>query len=456
MAPPKTEKGKRRKQELIDATVLVLNRVGYRDLTVADITEAANAPVGLFYRYFRNKTDIVLEALKLVVSDYKGVMSAEGSSLYNYQIAAHRTLIQLFTQSPGLLGCYYSFDYGDRAFSDFFHDQTLEFNQMHAQRALMTAMHASTADTETMLPLAHALTAMTDNFVFRYCTGRDETAALERAARVDIATLLAQVRVRAFSLSDQEIGLSRLPPVGAPPAAGRRPRAVSVAARPSPNKRLPKRVDSAASYASVTAAALRLMNRLSYDEMRIRDIEEEGGITRGGIYHYFGEKRELVMLLLRERLAAIQARLESTAVRPRASAFCDISAVIGVFLDEYRTNPGILRLLYRIEQDDAEATDLLAIYRRAWARTIGDLLGFHLGSEPHWRNTLILLGYCVLAMIERISYDLHVLPFVELSKRLSPEDQANFLAAIWMRALFLSDPEEVRRLGIMPRHQTEN
>jgi AcrR family transcriptional regulator len=365
-------------------------------------------------------------------------------------------LIRLFTESPGLLGCYYSFDYSEQTFAAFFHDETLAFNRMHAERALAGANGAAGApNVEALLPLAHALTAMTDNFVFRYCTGRDETAALERSARTDVARLLAQIRVRAFSLPDNEIGVSLLPPASKNGPA-QRPRFITPVGTPAhTHKRLPKRADSTASYGALTEAALRVMNRLSYDEMRIKDIEDEGGVSRGSIYHYFEEKRHLTILLLRERLAAMHTRLEATTQRPPASQFRDLETVISVFLDEYQANPGILRVLYRLEQDDAEAADMLAAYRQIWARAIGDLCGAHLGAEARWRSTLIIVGYAILAMVERFAYDLHVLPFPEIAGRIPPPERARFLAAIWTRVLFLARPKstEFRGRDLLPQIQ---
>lgn len=445
---PKTPKGRKRKQELIAAATRALNRIGYRELSVADIAEEAGAPISLFYRYFRNKTEIVVEALNEIVAQHKARMPAGASSFFEFQVAAHRNLIRLFTEAPGLLGCYYSFDYGESAFASLFHDQTLNFNRMHAERAIASAEGLRGLSADALTPLAHALTAMTDNFAFRYSTGRDETAALEKAARADVAMLLAQLRLRAFTLGDQGVSQPLLPPIGAAQAGAQRPEIPSVGlANVSAHKRLPKRADSTASYGALKSAALRLMNRLSYDEMRLRDIEDEGGVTRGGIYHYFGEKRDLVMLLLRERIEAMQAQLERVATRPPATAFEDLEAMIGVFMEEYHANPGIVRIFYRVEQNDAEAADLLAAYRRVWARAFADLASFHLKASPAWRNVLILVGYAILAMIERFSYDLHVLPFTEISSRVPPNLQARFLAEIWMRALFLSAPEGSDSVG---------
>ena len=449
---PKTAKGQRRRRELIAAATRALNRVGYRELTVADVVKEAGAPIGLFYRYFRNKSDIVIEALEDVIAEHKARMPTGAATFFDFQVAAHRNLIRLFSEAPGLMGCYYSFDYSEATFAGLFRDQTLDFDRMHAARAIATTVMPEGVTAESLIPLAHALTAMTDNFVFRYCTGRDETAALERAALVDVATLLAQIRVRAFTVTDQGVNLSVLPPALPADPQVQRPQIAALGMDMPTHKRMPKRIDSNASYTALKAAALTLMNRLPHDELRIRDIEDECGVTRGAIYHYFGEKRDLIMLLLRERLAEIHAKLERVAVRPKATAYNDLAAMIGVFLDEYQTNPGIIRTLYSIERDDAEAADLLASYRRVWARAFADLISVHMNAESSRRNVLILVGYAILAMIERFSYDLNILPFPEISTHARSEEQPRFIAAVWVRVLFLAMPEtdEFPQTSLLP------
>lgn len=440
---PKTPKGRRRRQEFIDAAARALRRRGYRELSIADIAAEANAPIGLFYRYFRAKHDVVLAALQDLVERYRETIPSADRTFFEQQTTAHRNVMRLYADAPGLLGCYFSFEYGELTFADFFQDQTLRFDLEHAQRAL-NALNPKGLRANDLLILAHALTAMTDNFVFRYSTGRDETPALERAARIDVAVLLAQLRTRAFLLSDDSSAVASVLPSVATKAKTRPPlllqpqseRAFSAAR----GKRLPKRADSTASFRTMKEAALRLLNRLSFDEMRISDIEVEGGLTRGAIYHYFGEKRELVLALLRERLTDMHGRLQNAAAQPGSHPFEDLRNAFAVFTGEYSANPGVLRSAYQLEEYDAEAADLIGEHRRAWARHLASLVAMHLEADTKARNTLIIVGYAMLAMVERACYDIYVFPFKEFQSRLRDRDLAEFLAAIWMRALFRRDP----------------
>jgi len=57
-------KGQRTRQQLIDATVALLETSGLRDLSVVDVARAANTSPATFYVYFRGVPEAVLAALE--------------------------------------------------------------------------------------------------------------------------------------------------------------------------------------------------------------------------------------------------------------------------------------------------------------------------------------------------------------------------------------------------------
>jgi len=438
--PPRTPKGERRRLGLIAATARALNRRPYPELKVTDITEEAEAPVGAFYRHFRNKTEAVLQALDQLVEDYRATLPhAPGGTFFSRQVAVHRNLIQLFGESPGLLGCYYSYDSGERAFTAFFCDRTLRFDREHAADALQE-LGATDDSLRQILPVAHALTCMTDNVVFRLCTGRDDPIDLPDG--IDPARVLGVLRYRGFLLRD--------PPEGTWSAAGPgtpQPTPAPLAEAPeewtgdNAAKRLPKRSDSAATYEAVLAATLRLLNAHAYEDVRISDIEHESGITRGSIYHYFGEKRDIVLELVRLRLKTIHERLQAAAQRRRLyhQPVDDLVSVVEVLMEAYRQDPGVLRVLYQMEQRDPQLTELFRAYRALWIRWLAGIVG-NLPGGPASAGEADIVARALLAMLERFAYDLFVYPAPELREVLpSAVGATEFLAAIWARMVCLSD-----------------
>lgn len=452
---PKTAKGLRRKQELIAATARALNSHGFRELSAADIVAEAQAPVGLFYRYFRNKTEAVLAALDQLVTDFRTEAQIPGPAgdLFGGILTSHRSVLRLLSERRGLLSCYYSYDYGQPAFVRFFQEQTARFDRDIAAAAIQEAGCSSVVPADLAV-LAHALTAMIDNFALRYGTGRDETPTLERAANIDVAWLTAMLRYRGLVCADPP-GEASLPTFHINPAAGsasyrrvelQEPRLA--AAREPHSRRSPKRSDSARTYSSLKRTALDLLNRLPYDDMRIADIEHTGRTTRGSIYHYFGEKRDLVLELLRERLAAVhlelcsvQARLEDQGMN--VDVFEHLEALAWVFVQEFASNPGILRTVYQLEGRDADIGTLFRSYRRCWVDALVAVLARHTVRPADHRAVLDLIGYAMLAMVDRFAYDIYVAPFPRVADVFHrPDGVSAFIATAWYRMLFLANPSQ--------------
>ena len=62
--PPRTKRGERTRQSLIDAARTVFERDGYTDARLIDITTAAGMSAGSFYTYFTNKEEILAAVLE--------------------------------------------------------------------------------------------------------------------------------------------------------------------------------------------------------------------------------------------------------------------------------------------------------------------------------------------------------------------------------------------------------
>lgn len=458
--PPKTAKGKRRREQLIAAVSTVLNDRGYSSMSVNDIVAEANAPVGLFYRYFRNKTEIVVAALDTLIEEFRSALppiDGEGP-FFEWLCTSHRALYDLFTEKPGLLGCYYSFDCGEPAFAQLFHKHTLQFDHDSINHAL-AALGRKHDTISNLIPLAHALTSMIDNFAFRYSTGRDETSRIEKAAKLNLPQLTAVLRYRGLMLKHAPEG-DTLPVFSAKARHKIAQVRIELPAPklkvPSQPRRSPKRSDSAHTYAALKDAALQVLNRLPYDSMRISDIEDEGKTTRGSIYHYFGEKRDLVIELIDDRLEAIQSALQplreghTTGKNIHPNLFHELSTVIGIFVCEYHQNPGVLRTIYQIEDQDRDFAEFLRAHRRCWILTITGMLSRFLQSPKSSHHQLDIIAHGILAMTERFCYDLYVTPVAEIAPKLSSSSAAtDLLAATWFRILLLKSPPNVA-LNIYP------
>lgn len=76
---PVTPKGRRTRRRLVEAGRTVLERRGYAEATIAEITEEAGLALGSFYRYFDNKEALFLHLLEVLVEElYESVSGSWG------------------------------------------------------------------------------------------------------------------------------------------------------------------------------------------------------------------------------------------------------------------------------------------------------------------------------------------------------------------------------------------
>ena len=55
-----TKKGRRTKQRICDATLELIHKKGYPNVTIADICQAAGVSNGSFFHYFKTKDDVLV------------------------------------------------------------------------------------------------------------------------------------------------------------------------------------------------------------------------------------------------------------------------------------------------------------------------------------------------------------------------------------------------------------
>lgn len=71
----------RRRQQIIDAAHTVIAQKGVADLTIADVTEAADVAVGSFYTYFQDKQELLEAAVWAEIDQMGSLRSPELLSL---------------------------------------------------------------------------------------------------------------------------------------------------------------------------------------------------------------------------------------------------------------------------------------------------------------------------------------------------------------------------------------
>jgi AcrR family transcriptional regulator len=104
--PPRL-KGQRTRARLLLAAAQVLEERGYHAMRVGDITTQAEVAEGSFYVYFKDKTEISVEALTRFFDDYvaKAMTPATGDTPFARIRSTNRLWFRVCRANPGLMKC---------------------------------------------------------------------------------------------------------------------------------------------------------------------------------------------------------------------------------------------------------------------------------------------------------------------------------------------------------------
>lgn len=102
-----TAKGRLRREKLRASAAKLLKKFSYHELTLEQIASAADIPTSVFYHYFSNKRELVLELLEEVFNKFEHTVLGAGpfGSFENGLTAHNRELLRLYAENAGLMRC---------------------------------------------------------------------------------------------------------------------------------------------------------------------------------------------------------------------------------------------------------------------------------------------------------------------------------------------------------------
>ena len=193
-------------------------------------------------------------------------------------------------------------------------------------------------------------------------------------------------------------------------------------------------------YESILEAACDVIARRGYHQASTREIAQAAGLSLAGLYHYVGEKDELLFLVLDRALDQLIADLEGNLAEARTPE-TRLRALVRTHLDFGIRHPHALRIINRDHE-------LLAEPRRA---EIAAKRGYYLQRglallrevDPHHRSDaeLVSATNLLLGMLNGIA----TRPFLrsaEDARALAAEVSALFLYGFLERSGSTGAPEE--------------
>lgn len=102
-------RGEAARARLKEATARVLERLGYRQMRVADVTREAGVATGLFHHYFPDLKTATIEVLTDFMTRFEDLESIESGiakgDWYGRSLAHNRLVVQSFARNPGTMRC---------------------------------------------------------------------------------------------------------------------------------------------------------------------------------------------------------------------------------------------------------------------------------------------------------------------------------------------------------------
>ncbi|WP_051461629.1 TetR/AcrR family transcriptional regulator [Tomitella biformata] len=185
---PVTERGVRRRNELIDAARIVFERAGYLESRLTDITRQAGCATGSFYTYFNNKEEIFAAVLDRAQEDmlHPGMGRVPGDDVYAALEAANRAYLLAYRRNAKMMALMEQVATIDDGFREQRRRRGRVFIERNA-KAIAGLQERGLADPELDPTLAsRALSSMVDQVAY-------SVFVVDRASKVGLEDLVHTV-----------------------------------------------------------------------------------------------------------------------------------------------------------------------------------------------------------------------------------------------------------------------
>ncbi|MBP6105003.1 MAG: TetR/AcrR family transcriptional regulator [Steroidobacteraceae bacterium] len=198
----------------------------------------------------------------------------------------------------------------------------------------------------------------------------------------------------------------------------------------------------------LTAAARRVLDRKGYSQMTVADVTGEAGVAAGLFHRYFPDLRTLTQELLDEVMTELgdTDRIERGVTR--GDWVGRIHSHIVPSVANHALRPGLVRAMNQLAEESPEFRARL----RGFYQVQLELLSAQMPRLfPDARLTAaesLLLAYAIGGISEVALRELYILRNPALKNLdLKPDELADWLAALFYRALFAANPPPDRLPG---------
>lgn len=198
-------KGEQARKKLKKAALVVLERLGYHKMRIADVTREAGVAAGLFYHYFPDLKTLTLEVLGDFIASSQNLASIEKDvpkGDWYARIYAHNVfVVKTYAEKPGVMRSLFQLADEDEAFSRMLKASFIR--QLNWLVSVMPRLFPDTAMTEHQALMVVYTLASSGEVVLRdYFIDKDPALTAEPLTVDDIAELLSVIFYRGLFLQN--------------------------------------------------------------------------------------------------------------------------------------------------------------------------------------------------------------------------------------------------------------
>jgi AcrR family transcriptional regulator len=254
---------------------------------------------------------------------------------------------------------------------------------------------------------------------------------------VQDATVIAPLSGKKRHMKAKSEGkpLSAVPIASASRVPKRRRRSNAVLLKPA----LPTTNRGRATRERLKLALSALLQRHPFHEIRLEDIAQEAGVRVSLIYHYFRSRTDIMHEVLSDMLEAFRVDI---GTRPREEPLDAIRYANRRMVALYVANPGAMRCLMEAHEDLAPISQMWRDLTLSWNRRVAKSISRQFPKAFASSAEYLALAYALGGMVDNFLYEYYVLGNTDLQKAYPTEEGvAEFLTAMWHRALYLENPK---------------
>lgn len=190
-------------------------------------------------------------------------------------------------------------------------------------------------------------------------------------------------------------------------------------------------------------AALKVLERVGYHDMRVTDVTKEAGVAAGLFYHYFKDLKSLTMEVLTDYVSE-SGNLEAIEKDIARGDWYERIYVHNLLVAKsYASRPGLMRALLQLADEEHSFS---AILRQSFIEQLKWLVKRMPSLFPEAEQTeheALMVAYTLAASSEVLLRDYYINCDPELTaETLEVEEMAELLSVMFYRGLFLKNPPE--------------